>query len=159
MKKPAVLLLVFVLCFCVFSGCSDKEQWVTHTYEDLTVSLPADFIDLSNADFATDLTFLYGLEPICVNGLREEKAAFAAHGLELTLQQYGELILLSNNVERLLQQRDGIWTFSYEAAGYTYVVTLWETEGAFWTVQAYCPTTDYGDVEDQMWKILCSVTV
>ena len=159
MKKWIALLLALVLCAGVLPGCGEKEEAVPHTYEDLTISLPADFIDLSGEDFAQDLTFIQGLDPIAVNGLREEKATFAAYGLELDLQRYGQLVLLSNNVSGKLEQKDGIWTFSYEAGGYTYLVTLWETEEAFWTVQAYCPVDDYSKVQKDMWEILSSVSV
>ena len=58
-----------------------------------------------------------------------------------------------------MEEKEGIRTFSYESGEFTYVVTLWETEEAFWTVQAYCPTADYGDVKGDIWEILSSVTV
>lgn len=156
MRKLLVLLLVFSLCL---TGCSSKTETAAHTYEDLTIQIPTDYIELTGEEFADSLDFIFGKDPIAINGLREEKATFAAYGLELDLQRYGELIRLSNNVSGDLTQRDGIWTFSYESGGFTYVVTLWETETAFWTVQAYCPNENYGSVKDDMWEILRSITV
>ena len=159
MKKLIPVLLALVLCISVLSACSAKETTAPHAHEDLTIRIPLDYIDLSDEDFAEGLSFIYGLDPIAVNGLREEKATFEAYGLELDLESYGKFLCMSNNVSCQPEQTDGIWTFSYEANGYTYVVTLWETEEAFWAVQAYCPTESYTKVSSQMWEILSSVTV
>jgi len=156
MRKLILLLLAFSLCL---AACGAEETTVPHTFDDLTLQIPQDFIDLSDEDFAKGLDFVFGLDPIAVNGLREEKATFEAYGLVLDLQTYGNLLRASNNVTDDLAQKDGIWTFTYEASGYTYVVTLWETQEAFWTVQAYCPSKNYGSVKDKMWELLSSVTV
>ena len=118
-----------------------------------------EYYRLSDEDFAKGLDFVFGLDPIAVNGLREDKSVFEAYGLALDLETYGNLLRSSNNVTDELAQKDGIWTFTYEASGYTYVVTLWETQDAFWTVQAYCPSEDYNSVKDKMWELLSSVTV
>ena len=142
MKKLFALLLVFSL---LLTGCGETET-ASHSYEDLTIQIPTDYIELTGEDFAAGLNFVFGKDPIAVNGLREEKATFEAYGL-------------ANNVSAAIAEKDGIYTFSYESSGFTYVVTVWETETAFWTVQAYCPTENYGSVKDDMWKILSSVTV
>ena len=159
MKIHFVLLLALVLCIGLLSGCGAKETTASHTHEDLSIAIPLDFIDLSDRSYANGLSFLYGLDPIAVNGLREEKAHMIEHGYDLNLEGYANLILLSNKISSKLTKKDGIWTFSYDTDGYTYVVTLWETHDAFWTVQAYCPTQEYSQVSDQMWQILSSVKV
>ena len=156
MKKLILLLLLLSLCL---SGCGHESAAPSYAFDDLSIQIPEDYINLSDEEFAEGLSFIFGHDPIAVNGLREEKAVFAAYGLELDLQTYGNLLAKSNNVSTALTQKDGIWTFSYESGDYTYVVTLWETEEAFWTVQAYCPTADYSKVKGAMWDILSSVTV
>ena len=156
MKKIILLLVVLSLCL---SGCRAKETSAPHTCQELTIRIPTDYIDLSGESFAEGLDFVFGLDPVAINGLREAKETFAAYGLELDLQTYGELLMESNNVSSQLDQKDGIWHFSYTSGDFTYVVTLWETEEAFWTVQAYCPTADYDSVKDNIWEILSSVTV
>jgi cobyrinic acid a,c-diamide synthase len=60
---------------------------------------------------------------------------------------------------RIALARAAAFTFTYEANGYTYLVTLLETESAYWTVQAYCPTTDFEAAKDQMWEILTSIKI
>ena len=156
MKK--VLLLVLVLSLCL-AGCGKKSEAASHTFQDLTIQIPADYINLSDEEFAQGLDFVFGLDPVAINGLREEKATFQAYGLELDLQRYGELLMLSNKVSTELTEKDGILHFSYASGEFTYVVTLHENDTAFWTVQAYCPTEDYAKVKKDIWEILSSVTV
>jgi len=156
MRKLILLLLVCSLCL---AACSAKETTALHAYEDLTIRIPADYIDLSDEEFAEGLDFVFGLDPIAINGLREEKATFAAYGLEVDLERYGKLLIAANNVSSQLTQTDGIWNFSYASGHMTYVVTLWETEDAYWTVQGYCPTENYSKVKKDIWNILSSVTV
>ena len=163
MKKVLSLILAVCLCLGLCACGKESAAMIPHTYEDLTISLPEDFMDLSQEDYAAGLAFLQGLDPIAVNGLREEKALFASYGLDLDLQRYAKLVVVANNLSIQPEEKDGILTFSYEAisdgVSYTYVVTLWETDQAFWTVQAYCPTENYPKVQDRMWQILKSVTV
>ena len=156
MKKVILLLMVLSLCL---SGCGAKETSAPHACQDLTIRIPTDYIDLSGEDFAKDLTFIFGKDPIALNGHREEKALFEAYGLQLDLQTYGDLLMKSNNVSSQLQEKNGIRYFSYTSGDFTYVVTLWETESAFWTVQAYCPAGEYSKVQKDIWNILSSVTV
>ena len=154
MKKVFLLLLIVSLCV---SGCSAKENTAPHNHEDLTIRIPTDYIDLSGEEYAQDLTFIYGLAPVTVSGLRDDKSMFTA--FDLDLNGYGRLVLELNNLGSELTEKDGIPTFTYEANRYTYLVTFWETESAYWTVQAYCPTADYDSVSDDIWEILSSVTV
>lgn len=159
MKQILSLSLALALCIGLLCGCMDEETTVSHAYEDLTIYIPTDYIDLSGEEFAQGLSFVFGMNPIAVNGLREPKSTFTAYGLNLDLKQYGKFLMMSNQVNAQLQEKDGVRFFSYKAGEYTYVVSLWETEEAFWTVQAYCPTADYSKVKNDIWDILSSVTV
>lgn len=156
MKKLLATLLILSLCL---SGCGHEIAAPSYAFDDLSIQIPADFINLSEESFAEGLSFVFGKDPIAINGMREEKATFAAYGLDVDLQGYGDLLIKGNNVRAELVQTNGIWNFSYESGGFTYVVTLWETADAFWTVQAYCPTENYSKVKADMWEILSSVTV
>lgn len=156
MKKLLSLLLALILCL---AGCGTEPAAPSYAFDDLSIQIPAEYINLSDAEFAEDLAFVFGLEPITVNGLREPKATFAAYGLEPNLEQYGQALIKANQVNAVLAEKDGICYFTYEADTYTYLVSLWETKDAFWTVQAYCPTAQYSKVHTDMWEILRSVTV
>ena len=159
MRKLFVLLLALVLCITPLSGCSAKDATVSHTHTDLTICLPSTFLDLSEETFARDYDFLYGLDPITVSGLRDEKARFVAYAPDLDLENYGMLVLQANGVSSSLYHTDNMLHATYEADGYIYVVTFWETKDAFWTVQAFCPKEDYQQVSAQIQQILCSVSV
>ena len=156
MKKLILLLLIFSLCL---TACGGKAANITHTFTDLTIQIPEDYINLTGEEFAEGLEFVFGLDPIAINGMREEKATFAAYGLDIDLEFYGSLLLKSNNISGKMEEKDGIPTYTYSSGDMTYVVTLWETEEAYWVVQAYCPTENYANVKNDMWKILSSVTV
>ena len=157
MRKFLPLLLIVCLCLTACGGRT--AELATHTYEDLSIQIPVDYIDLSGESYAEGLDFVFGLDPIAINGVREEKATFQAYGLELDLEGYAKFLLLANQVNAQTQERDGILTFSYVSGDYTYMVTLHETVEAFWTVQAYCATGDFANAEKDMWKLLSSVTV
>ena len=159
MKKCGILLLVLALLCASAAGCGAKEATTLHSFQDLSICIPSDYINLSDESFAQSLDFVFGKDPIAINGIREEKTTFTAYGLDIDLQQYGDLLIKSNNVRSALDEKDGIRYFSYESGDFTYIVTLWETEEAFWTVQAYCSTKDYRTVKSDIWNILKSVTV
>ena len=156
MKK---LIAIFLLLSLLLTACGHEAADPSYSFGDLSIQIPEDFVNLSEEEYAQGLDFVFGLDPIAVNGIREEKAAFQAYGLELDLPSYGKFLMMSNNVSGELKEKDGIHTFSYESSNFTYVVTLYETEEAFWTVQAYCATEDFPKAEKDMWKILSSVTV
>ena len=152
MKKPFALLLALVLCIGLISGCGAKK--LSHSHDGLILRLPEDYLDLSDETYAQEWDFMYGLAPITLSGLQDEKSLF-----DTDLQGYGQLILKSNDLSSTLTEKDGIPTFTYESGSYTYVVTLWETKDAYWTVQAYCPTADFQEVKDSMWDILADIKV
>ena len=156
MRKLILLLLVCVLCL---TACGPEPAAPSYAFDDLSIQIPEDYINLSDKEFASGLDFVFGLDPVAINGMREEKATFQAYGLEVDLERYGKLLIAANNVSSQLIQTDGIWNFSYASGDMTYVVTLWETEDAYWTVQGYCPTESYHKVKKDIWNILSSVTV
>ena len=159
MRESAIFLLALVILCATLSGCFGAEKTATYTHDDLTITLPASFINLSEEDFAAELDFVYGLDPITVNGLREPKSTFDAYNANVDLAHYGQLLMSANHVQANLEQQDDCLFFTYTSGGFSYVVTLWETEEAFWMVQAYCPTEDYNKVKGNLWDILSTVTV
>ena len=158
MKKRTAILLLLCLILSL-AACGHEAAAPSYAFDDLSIQIPEDYINLSDEEFAAGLDFLFGLDPIAVNGLREEKATFEAYGLQIDLQTYGKYLMKANNVSGELEEKDGILSFSYESGDFTYVVTLHESQNAFWTVQAYCPTEDFPKSEEKMWQILSSVTV
>ena len=156
MRKLIAMLLLLCL---VLTGCGKDVSTWTFTADDLSIEIPEDFIAINGEGFAEDMDFIFGLDPIAINGMRQEKAIFEAYGLNWDLESFGKFVMNANNVSASLEQKDNICFFTYTSNGFSYVVTLWETAEAFWIVQGYCPTEDYNTVKNDIWEILSSVTV
>ena len=82
---------------------------------------------------------------------------------EATAEEYGQLMIELNEMDCELTRKDDVWTFVYEAdvdgTSYTYLSAVYASETHFWTVQAYCATSDYAKNYDTMWAMLKSVIV
>ena len=70
MKKLIPLLLVLSLCL---AGCGHESAAPSYAFQDLSIQIPEDYIDLSQEEVATGLDFLFGKDPIAVNGLEKKR--------------------------------------------------------------------------------------
>jgi len=162
MKRLLALLLALTVCVGTVSGCGGQETLTTHAHEDLTITLPAEAMDLSADPRFADYDFLFACGLVTISGIREERALLRQQGVDPTLQEYTDLLIRAHGLDCQMLLSDGITYFNYEAGDpqlFTYVVTVWETEEAYWTVQAYCRSEDYAAVRDAMWQYLRSITV
>lgn len=147
------------ICFAWISGCGAKETAATHSFQELSITLPVEALDLGT-DADCDFRFACGV--VTVSGIREDRESLRQAGIDPDLYQYTDLLIRAHGLDCQRLQTDGITYFNYEAGApqaFTYVVTVWETENSFWTVQAYCRSEDYAAVKDAMWQYLRSVTV
>ena len=162
MKRTFCVIICLLLTVSVLAGCSLTSQ-KEFTCNGLTITLPGYFLDLSQEDYAATATFLYGFNDVAVMGLQEEKSLLAEYDLELTLEEYGQLVIDGNGLDVTLDQKDGLYTFVYEAAveetSYSYICVVLEGEDSYWCVQAYCPTEKYEKNRADMWSYLLSATV
>ena len=151
--KRLIALLMALMCLCSLSACSAKEA--TFTIQDLSLSVPASFIPLHGDPAFADYDFLFSDGKVTVAGIREDKALLP----ELTLETFGQLVIHAHELDCQLLESDGITFFNYEAGdpAFTYTVSVWETENAFWSVQTYCKSEDYAAVREDMWQLLRSV--
>lgn len=154
MKKHLIFPILFLL-ICL-TGCSGKPAATEHRFEELRLSLPAAYVNLTGEKAFTEYDFLFSDGTVTLAGIREEKALLPG----FHLQSYGQLVIRAHRLDCQLLQSDGITYFNYEAGvpAFTYVVGLWETEDAFWSVQAYCKSEDYAASREAMWQLLQSVT-
>ncbi len=152
MKRLLACVLIGLL---LLTGCTNA-----HSRAGLTLSLPKDFEDLSGAAYAQGLTLLYGNETMAVLGIREGKAPLADRNL--TLEDYARLVLEVNGIDAPVEQSGGYYCFTYEAqteqVQCTYLSVVLEDSENFWTLQAYCPSADFAENRESMWKILTSAT-
>ena len=162
MKRITAVILALLMITACFSGCElTKEK--AFTKDGLTITLPGHFQDLSGQDYAQGMSFLYGFGNVAVMGIREQKAGLEAYMSELTLENYGKLMISTNGLSCQLTQKDDLLTFVYEVensgTSYTYLSAVFESDSDFWTVQSYCTTATYAKNYDAMWSYLKSVVV
>ena len=135
MKRRIFACLLVVL---LLAGCSDPVgKAVVH--KDLTLILPADFLDLSGEDYAQSADFLYGRHSLVFKGLAEGKSGLKA----ATLREYTDQVISANKKKTTPQASGAGYVFTYEAqvdgAVYSYTVATYEGQENFWILQFYCP--------------------
>ena len=161
-KIIAVLLLVGIL----FAGC-DVSQLLESTEKeftqgDITLKLPATFMNYSGTDSAKDKDFLFASSNIGVTGVKEDKKELFNYFGETDLNGYAELIAQLYELNVTPTQKDGHLTFTYQqevgGVAYTYTSVFYETASAFWNVQVYCKSAEYDKNADTMWRYATSAT-
>ncbi len=139
MARPIAAALCLAVVLCLLGGCSDPVG-ITDVYEDLKLTLPGDFINLSEESFAGDADFLYGKDTLIVMGLAEKKAGLK----KMTLEEYTAYVVSANKRHSTPEAFGDGYVFSYEATvvdtPYTYTVATYEGEVNFWILQFYCPS-------------------
>lgn len=158
MKRFALAFVSVVVAVCLLGGCADNyPQGQTVVYEDLQITLPGDFIDLSKEAYAEDANFLYGRNTLILKAMAEKKTSLQ----EMTLDGYTSLVIKGNELTCAPEAfRDG-YLFSYETPvgneNYTYVTAVFEGEINFWLLQFYCPSANLTENQPEMDMILSAV--
>ena len=140
------LLVVFLL-----AGCSDPVGRAVQ-HKDLTLILPADFLDLSEEADGAD--FLYGRHSLVFKGLAESKASLE----KMTLREYTDQVITANKKKVTPQTSGAGYIFTYEAdvngEVYTYTVATYDGQENFWILQFYCPKEDLPENQPEIDIIL-----
>ena len=127
-------------------------------FDDLQLTLPGDFIDLSEEAYAQDADFLYGRNTLIVKGMAEKKAGLK----KMTLAEYTDLMITGNELDCSATVGSNGYRFVYRAAvgerSYTYYSATFEGKENFWSVQCYCPSEDFAKHQSAMEEMLNSVT-
>ena len=134
-RRIFACLLVVVL----LAGCSDPVGYAV-THKDLTLILPADFLDLSGSmSLAGQPDFVYGRHSLVFQGLAESKESLE----EMTLRDYTDRVISANQKKTTPQASGAGYIFTYEAkvdgAVYSYTVATFEGRENFWILQFFCP--------------------
>lgn len=163
MNRSAKILVVLLLICALLCGCSKADTLTedqTLTFMDLSITLPGYFEDQTNAAYATDGTFMYGIYEISVTGVRE---AYELFDEVPDLEEYGNMLIQGNNLDTALQQEDGLTTFTFTVldgeTSYTYLAAIYEGTDAFWLVQTSCKTQNFDQSRESFLTYLKSVTV
>ena len=156
MKKPMQAFICLLVLVCILTGCSDPVGKQMQ-YEDLSLTLPADFLDLSEESYAKDADFLYGWRTLVFMGLSEKKANLK----EMTLDEYTGYVISGNKLSCTPTVTGSGYVFTYEAAVentlYTYVTATVEGKTNFWILQFYCPSENLAENQPEIDIILQSI--
>ena len=140
-----LILAVCLLITGFLTGCGNDPQGTTVAYQDLTITLPGDFVELSKQTVAKDADFLYGRKTLVVMGLSEQKAMLK----QMTLEEYTGYVIKGNALSCEPESSGSGYVFTYDApignTSYTYVIATFEGSTNFWILQFYCPTANFNE--------------
>ena len=160
MKRIAGIALCLIVALCLLTGCKDNfPEGKTLVFDDLQLTLPGDFINLSEEAYARDADLLYGRNTLIVKGMEEKKADLQV----TTLEQYTALIIAGNKLTCTPEVYGKGYLFSYETpvgdTKYTYVTATFESAGSFWVFQFYCPSENVKENQPEIDIILSGIRV
>ncbi len=161
-KTVKALCGVLVLCL-VFCGCSLTPADQTVTCGELTLTLPASYVDLSDQEYAAEFAFVYGFEEEAVLAIDQSRQSLEAYYPDLDAEQYAYLLAEVNEYDCQIGKLGELVTFTYSAevdgVSFTYVCGVYLGAENFWCVQFYCPAEDFADKEDKFMDYLQKIQV
>ncbi len=163
MKRLAGLFAAVLLLTALFTGCNSSETEKTFTCGELSITLPADYKDLSDQKYAEEYDFLYGASSKAVLGFTQERAPLEEKVPDITAKTYAQMFMEAVQLPGTVTEQDGLVTFTYTANAdgteVTYLCSAFMSETNFWIVQFYCPSKDYGKNEADFLGYLRTVTL
>ncbi len=161
-KSIKALCLVLVVCL-LFCGCSAGKQDQTVTCGDLTLTLPASYVDLSDQAYAAEFSFVYGFEEEAVLAIDQSRAALDAYYPDLNAEKYAFLLVEVNKYDCQVGKLGDLVTFTYSAetdgVTFTYLCGVFASAENFWCVQFYCPSDVFAEKEDKFMGYLQKIQV
>ena len=138
-------LTVFCICMItVCCACSAKPLKTSGGDDDdkefsksgMTITLTDGFVE---KDLVSQTAYYESTKAI-VTALKEEFSLFEQAGYEdMTLEEYGNLVLTTNSFDTEMQHKNGLSYFTYEKSvsgkDFKYFATVFEGSDAFWLIQ------------------------
>ena len=156
-KRLTAFGLVLV---CLLSGCSDQDKYpsgIRKELDDIVLTLPGDFMDLSAEEAAKDATFMYGRKTLVVMGISEKKADLQVKNLA----EYTQQVIAANELTCTATPNGDGYLFTYEKnlgdTPYTYTTATYEGSNNFWILQFYGPKDDLQENQPDIDIILESI--
>ena len=138
-------IVCLFLCIVCLTACADKT--VSVVCEDLTLTLPESYVNLSNKDYADEFDFLYGVGSEAVLGFRYSRSLLEQKFPDISAKKYAQMFVDQANLSCPVTETDGLVSFVYTATTaegeITYLSAAFMTENNLWIVQFYCPASDY----------------
>lgn len=148
------LLLSLAACSFPFGNRNSTEPKV-FSRDGFSITLPANSVDFSfTKDPAEDpYIFMAGDVAIAARVLDRGDAS------GITLEEYTKKIIELNGYDSVPVEKDGLWTFTFEEEGGTFLTIILKADSCFWLVTASCDIEDYSSLKDTMWQYLTTVQV
>ena len=154
----AVLALCLLLC-----GCQTSEKVQTVTCGELTLTLPASYMDLSDQDYAKGFAMVYGFENEAVLAISESLSPLNEYYPDINAEKYAMLFVETNGLSSQVGKLGELVTFTYTAdvneTELTYLCGVYMSEENFWCVQFYCPTPDFENNQARFMEYLQKIQV
>lgn len=161
-KFVKVLCLFLSLCL-LFCSCSTVEQVQTVSCGELILTLPASYMDLSDQDYATGFSCVYGFENEAVLALSESRASLEEYYPDMNAEQYAIRLVEVNQYDCQVGKLGDLVTFTYNAStqdtDITYLCGVYMAKENFWCVQFYCPTEEFEDNQEKFMDYLQKIQV
>ena len=157
-----VLCAILALCL-LFSGCSGEPREKNVTCGELVLTLPASYVDLSDQDYASGFSFVYGQGDEAVLAISENRAALENYYPEINAEKYAMLFVETNQYDSQVGKLGELVTFTHtqtvENTSLTYLCGVFMSEENFWCVQFYCPTEKFAENQAEFMGYLQKIQV
>lgn len=148
------LLLSLTACSFPFGSRNSTEPKV-FSRDGFSITLPGNSLDLSFSKDPTEDPYLIMAGDIAIAA----KILNSGDTDSMSLEEYTKKIIEVNGYDSVPEERDGLWTFTFEEEGGTFLAVILKTETCFWLVTATCDIEDYSELQDTMWQYLTTVQV
>lgn len=144
-KKKSMIVVVAAVAiglaigFLGNSGGKGNTEPKVFTEKGMTITLPGEFKKFN----AEGYTVGYTTNKAAVFALKEEFSLFVGAD-NLTLQEYGQLVLDNNGMTEDIQlmEHEGLTLFEYQVDNFYYLACVYKSHDAFWLVQFSCDESD-----------------
>lgn len=154
------LIACVLVLMCLLTGCGNSDKYPVGknlSFQDIALTIPGDFVDLSGENYAENADFVYGRKTLVVMGLAEKKDSVKVK----TLAEYTDTVIRGNGLSCTATPNGDGYLFTYEKplAGTTYTYTIATYEGTtnFWILQFYGPKENLQENQPEIKVILESI--
>ncbi len=150
MKRFAALVCAMAVIMGLAAGCSIQEK-VFDTGAGLTITLPGNFQEENDASTGATACYMTNNAGVLILKDTFEDLEDAGFSSDMTLDEYGQIVIEANSLTMDLQEADGIKYFTYEDGDegqqLTHYATVFEGSDAFWLVQFFCLSDQYENLQ------------
>jgi len=146
-KKSTIGILALVLSACLLGACAKEAKDQIFIKDDMYIVLTEKFRE----DEVSGQTVSYRSNRSVVVLLRDEFSGLEGLDIEATDEAaYAELVIYNNGIESLVEEVDGLTTFSYQKKvkdkDYSYLAVTYKGAQAYYLIQFACETEEFEDL-------------